>query len=145
MDFYINFVKQYTKEYKAIPIYSSDLEIFNFRPGRFEAEELIKNDEWKIISEIVEKLKEFAKFELPSTVLEMSLDKNKKASLTTSLDLIIVKKQEKYSLSRWAACGRGANYINTLCYRYFKNIKNTDDISQWKFLLKYWEVIIVHI
>ena len=44
MDFYINFVKQYTKEYKAVPIYSSDLEIFNFRPGRFETEQLIKND-----------------------------------------------------------------------------------------------------
>ena len=53
MDFYIDFVKQYTKEHKAIPIYSSDLEIFNFRPGRFETEELIKNDEWKIIADII--------------------------------------------------------------------------------------------
>lgn len=138
MDFYINFVKQYTKEYKAVPIYSSDLEIFNFRPGRFETEQLIKNDEWEIVANIVEKLKQFCKFELPSKVLEMNLDKNKKVSLTTSLNPIIVKKQEKYSLSRWAACGRGANYINTLCYKYFKKIKNIDDLSQWKLLLKYW-------
>jgi hypothetical protein len=138
MDFYINFVKQYTKEYKAVPIYSSDLEIFNFRPGRFETEQLIKNDEWEIVANIVEKLKQFCKFELPSKVLEMNLDKNKKVSLTTSLNPIIVKKQEKYSLSRWAACGRGANYINTLCYKYFKKIKNIDNLSQWKLLLKYW-------
>ena len=138
MDFYINFVKQYTKEYKAVPIYSSDLEIFNFRPGRFETEQLIKNDEWEIVANIVEKLKQFCKFELPSKVLEMNLDKNKKVSLTTSLNPIIVKKQEKYSLSRWAACGRGANYINTLCYKYFKKIENIDDLSQWKLLLKYW-------
>ena len=138
LDFYINFVKQYTKKHKAISIYSSDLEIFNFRPGRFETEELIKNDEWEIVANIVEKLKQFCKFELPSKVLEMNLDKNKKVSLTTSLNPIIVKKQEKYSLSRWAACGRGANYINTLCYKYFKKIKNIDDLSQWKFLLKYW-------
>lgn len=138
LDFYINFVKQYTKKHKAISIYSSDLEIFNFRPGRFETEELIKNDEWEIVANIVEKLKQFCKFELPSKVLEMNLDKNKKVSLTTSLNPIIVKKQEKYSLSRWAACGRGANYINTLCYKYFKKIENIDDLSQWKLLLKYW-------
>ena len=138
LDFYINFVKQYTKKHKAISIYSSDLEIFNFRPGRFETEELIKNDEWEIVAKIVQKLKQFCKFDLPSKVLEMNLDKNKKVSLTTSLNPIIVKKQEKYSLSRWAACGRGANYINTLCYKYFKKIKNIDDLSQWKLLLKYW-------
>ena len=138
IDFYINFVKQYTKKYKAIPIYSSDLEIFNFRPGRFETEQLIKNDEWEIIANVVEKLKEFSNFELPSKVLELTLDRNKKVSLTTSSNLIIVKKQEKYSLSRWAACGRGANYINTLCFKYFKKIENIEDLSQWKFLLKYW-------
>ena len=138
LDFYINFVKQYTKKHKAISIYSSDLEIFNFRPGRFETEELIKNDEWEIVAKIVQKLKQFCKFDLPSKVLEMNLDKNKKVSLTTSLNPIIVKKQEKYSLSRWAACGRGANYINTLCYKYFKKIENIDDLSQWKLLLKYW-------
>lgn len=138
MDFYINFVKQYTKEHKAIPIYSSDLEIFNFRPGRFETEEIIKNDEWKVIVDIVENLKQFCEFELPSKVLELSLNKNQKISLTTSFNPIIVKKQDKYSLSRWAACGRGANYINTLCYKYFKKIKNIDDVSSWKFLLKYW-------
>ena len=138
IDFYINFVKQYTKKYKAIPIYSSDLEIFNFRPGRFETEQLIKNDEWEIIANVVEKLKEFSNFELPSKVLELTLDRNKKVSLTTSSNLIIVKKQEKYSLSRWAACGRGANYINTLCFKYFKKIENIEDLSQWKLLLKYW-------
>lgn len=138
MDFYINFVKQYIKEYKAIPIYSSDLEIFNFRPGRFETEEIIKNDEWKIILELVENLKYFCEFDLPSKVLEKTLEKDKRISLTTSSNPIIVKKQDKYSLSRWAACGRGANYINTLCFKYFQKIKNSKNISHWKILLKYW-------
>lgn len=138
MDFYINFVKQYIKKYKAIPIYSSDLEIFNFRPGRFETEEIIKNDEWKIIAEIVKNLKHFCEFDLPSKVLEKTLKKDKIISLTTSSNSIIVKKQDKYSLSRWAACGRGANYINTLCFKYFQKIKNGKDIYHWKILLKYW-------
>lgn len=135
---YINFLKKYTKKHKAIPIYSSDLEIFNFRPGRFETEQLINNDEWEKISSIIQSLKKYATFELPSKVLELTLNKNYKVLLATSSNPIIVKKQEKYSLSRWSACGRGANYINTLCYKYYNKIKKFDDLSEWRLLLKYW-------
>lgn len=138
IDFYVNFIKQYVKQYKAIPIYSSDLEIFNFRPGRFETEYLVKNNEWDLIAKIVEELKSFLNFELPSVILNKCLNKDKKVSLSTNENLIIVKKQEKYSLSRWAACGRGANYINTLCYRYYKKIKSSGNSIKWKLLLKYW-------
>jgi len=49
-----------------------------------------------------------------------------------------VKKQQKYGLSRWPACGRGASYINNLCYRFFTTIKNENDEQQWKDLLQYW-------
>ncbi len=70
--------------------------------------------------------------------MEKSLNKNQKISLTTSSNPIIVKKQDKYSLKTGCMAGRGANYINTLCFRYFQKIKNSKDIFQWKFLLKYW-------
>lgn len=135
---YISFVKKYTKKHKTIPIYSSDLEIFNFRPGRFETEQVIKTNEWQNITNIIKELKKDFIFELPSTIVENYLNRNEKISLTTNINSIIVKKQEKYSLSRWGACGRGANYINTLCYRYFRKIKHSEDILKWKFLLKYW-------
>lgn len=135
---YISFIKKYTKKYKTIPIYSSDLEIFNFRPGRFETEQIIKTDEWQGITNIINELKKDFIFELPSKVVKDYLNKNEKIFLTTNTNPIIVKKQEKYSLSRWAACGRGANYINTLCYKYFKEIKQSEDVLKWKFLLKYW-------
>ncbi len=134
---YIKFLKGYTKKHKNICVYSSDLEIFDFRPGRFETEQVIKTDEWDTIKKVIKELKKDFNFELPSKVLEKYLT-NKKVSLTTHTNPIIVKKQEKYSLSRWAACGRGANYINTLCYAYFKKIENIDDIFKWKKLLTYW-------
>jgi len=118
--------------YKALPIYSSDLEIFNYRPGRFETEAIITTDEWERISNAMNKIKEYGKFCLPSEIIEKSLDSNIELDLTTTANPILVKKQSKYSLSRWAACGRGTNLINTLCYNYLTNYGIN------KKLLQYW-------
>lgn len=135
---YISFIKKYTQNNKSIAIYSSDLEIFNFRPGRFETEELIKVDEWKNIEIVLGRLENIFSFELPSKILEKLLDKDLIISLTNEKNPIIVKKQVKYSLSRWAACGRGANFINTLCFNYLQKISKSTNIKEWKTLLKYW-------
>ncbi len=121
--------------YKALPLYSSDLEIFNYRPGRFETEAIIHTDEWQTISSTMNRLKEFGDFYLPSEVIEKALDQSIKLNLTTVAHPILVKKQAKYSLSRWSACGRGANLINTLCYNYFLNMKDETNIKK---LLQYW-------
>ena len=133
LEYYIKNIKNYTDQgYLALPIYSSDLEIFNYRPGRFETEAIIECDEWKRVSQILGMLCDYGKFYLPSEILQQTLEKNILLDLTTASAPILVKKQNKYSLSRWAACGRGANYINTLCYNYY---------SQYgvdKNLLKYW-------
>lgn len=132
MEEYSNFVNNYIEfGYKTIPIYSSDIEIFDYRPGRFETEASIKNNEWDNISNIVKNLQTKGDFILPSQSLQF-LQKDIVLDLPNSEFPILVKKQEKYSLSRWAACGRGANYINTLCYRYM--LDNGID----KNLLKYW-------
>ncbi|MBB1271638.1 hypothetical protein [Psychromonas sp. SR45-3] len=124
--------------YQALPIYSSDLEIFNYRPGRFETEATILADEWENIANITKKLKELGDFLLPKIILDKLLNNQLQLTLTTSSHPILVKKQQKYALSRWAACGRGATYINNLCYRFFTTIKNENDEQQWKKLLQYW-------
>ncbi|MDF1878202.1 hypothetical protein JHD46_00960 [Sulfurimonas sp. SAG-AH-194-C20] len=121
--------------YIALPLYSSDLEIFNYRPGRFETEALISTDEWERISFILQRLQKKATFYLPSEILASSLNKNVALLLTSAAFPIIVKKQTKYSLSRWSACGRGANQINTLCLNYYQNMK---DDKSLKTLLQYW-------
>jgi hypothetical protein len=134
MDEYIEIIKRYLDlGYKTLPIYSSDLEIFNYRPGRFETEVNIESDEWKTISSIIVNLKKFGEFYLPSQVVEKMLDESINVNLTNNILPIIVKKQNKYSLSRWMACGRGASYINTLCYNYLL----TNNFNE-KLLLKYW-------
>lgn len=133
---YFNFLNHYTKDHQFIPIYSSDLEVFNFRPGRFETEAIIDNDEWKKIECLANELKEQAEFIFPSEILNKNTKINKINTIVGKEYPIIVKKQDKYSLSRWAACGRGAAFINTLCYRYFIDFNKST--KNWKLLLKYW-------
>ncbi|WP_072682230.1 hypothetical protein [Arcobacter sp. LA11] len=133
---YITIIKHHLNSgYKALSIYSSDLEVFNYRPGRFETEAIIKEDEWKCISKAMNNLKSLGEFALPSEVLRKTLDDKVALVLSSSTTPVLVKKQNKYSLSRWSACGRGANYINTLCFKFLKNVKTNIDKKQ---LLKYW-------
>jgi len=124
--------------YKALPIYSSDIEIFNYRPGRFETEAIIEHDEWQVITETVRKLNSITSFSLPSEVIENYLQKEINLTLATNCSPVIVKKQQKYSLSRWAACGRGATHINHLCYNYFLTLGESAELTEWKKLLQYW-------
>lgn len=113
---YMQTLQEYiNKGYKTLPLYSSDLEIFNYRPGRFSTETTLTNDEWNNITNLVKKIKDFGSFILPSQVLKFTI--NKTLQLTNAKNPILVKKQKKYSLSRWAVCGRGSNYINTLCHQ----------------------------
>lgn len=124
--------------YQALPIYSSDLEIFNYRPGRFETETLLEDDEWKNTTETLSALAKMRAFLLPSEIIKDHLNQQITLKLVNASFPIIVKKQQKYSLSRWAACGRGAAYINNLCYRFFTQIKDDDNKQLWKLLLQYW-------
>lgn len=123
---------------KCIPIYCSDLEIFNYRPGRFETEMSIQTDEWQKINDILTHLSDIGLFQLPSDIIQENLKQNVLLDLTTSASPIVVKKQPKYSLSRWAACGRGATYINRLCFICFQKIKHINNKKVWKKLLYFW-------
>lgn len=136
---YLQKVDKYLKQgYQAIPVYTSDIEVFNYRPGRFETEAIIDNDEWDKIVGCLSALHKKHPFILPSEVLIKHPFSEKSLTLTTSDSPILVKKQSKYSLSRWAACGRGATKINHLCYQYFQTIKYSDNMDKWKHLLTYW-------
>ena len=133
LDYYMKNIKNYVDQgYLALPIYCSDLEIFNYRPGRFETETKIGKNEWGKISQTISRLNEVGKFLLPTEVLRQTLNQSILLELTTASTPVVVKKQDKYSLSRWAACGKGANFINTLCYNYYRQ-HGVD-----KNLLKHW-------
>jgi hypothetical protein len=136
---YLETIKRFIKKgYQCLPIYASDLEIFNYRPGRFNTEASIFYNEWKNIFEIFKTLKNIGEFLLPSEILKKFLKKDIELELSNASFPIVVKKQPKYTLSRWSAAGKGATLINTLCYNFYNQIKNKNKKNLWKTLITYW-------
>lgn len=134
---YFEFLRKYiVDKFSVVPIYSSDLEIFNYRPGRFHTESKIIKDEWKKIKNILKKLKKYGDFELPTHIIDKYTRSSIQIDPINNKNFIIVKKQLKYSLSRWMVCGRGANTINTLCFNHYQTMENSK--YNWKKLLEYW-------
>ena len=142
---YLIYVKsQITDKVRNFSIYGSDVEVFNFRPGRFSTETVLEeNVEWDRISDLFKALKEIPKvsFIKPSQVSDFyeSNESFQSLDLTTAEQPIVVKKQPKYNTSRWAVTGRNDININTRCWRLYESlneIKGND--SYWKELCYLW-------
>jgi hypothetical protein len=126
------------------PLYSSDAEIFDYRPGRFKTETLMNRgtSEWDKIVELYEELSNAHQMIFPSEVL-MGLDSihgGHDLKLESAQQPIPVKKQEKYNINRWALTGRGDVSINTSCYKIFNILtqRYDHDEVQWRDLCYLW-------
>ena len=132
------------KNNKFIPIYTNDIEIFDFRPGRFTTESKINNfSEWDSIKKILIKIQNETKINIifPSEVLEIINNSYKRVSQITSIKYPIpVKKQLKYNINRWAISGRDDLWLNTVCYEIHKYLltKNAQYDEDWKNLCEFW-------
>jgi len=121
---------------RYFPLYANDAEVFNFRPGRFKTESKIEHDEWKRIERLFSFLKnlEGVNLILPSQTLE-GLQKNELA-LESPQQPIVVKKQEKYNINRWALTGRDDLAINTKIFQiYMSFLRGSPANEDWKKLL----------
>jgi hypothetical protein len=145
LDEYLEFINSFKVDAtRYFPIYSNDVEIFDFRPGRFKTEANIvgKESEWKKIEILFKRLQQDKEIEmvLPSEVLQ-GLDNilgGNKISLESPEEPIPVKKQEKYNINRWALTGRGDQKINTTCFALSKALSGSKDEEQWKELCYLW-------
>jgi hypothetical protein len=130
----------------AIPIYSSDAEVFDFRPGRFKEEAGVSQTaEWDRISMLFSSLPELRPlvWKRPSEVLEIEAAKSPRAEqLTTAQHPILVKKQAKYNITRWCQSGRDDLWLNTICFRLFERIARNDALKVrpelWRKLCEFW-------
>lgn len=131
---YADYLKSHNGSIKRyFPIYANDVEIFNFRPGRYKTETKIEHNEWKRIKRLFCALQDLGDFKLilPSETLK-GLRKNK-LILQSPQQPIPVKKQEKYNINRWALTGRDDLKINTEIYGIYKALLNgSPDKSDWK-------------
>ncbi|WP_286828488.1 MULTISPECIES: hypothetical protein [Kordiimonas] len=125
---------------KAIPIYTSDAEIFDYRPGRFHSEASLGGAEFDCISILLESIKanEDVELVLPSEALRHLEPETAPIRLETSQVPVPVKKQRKYNLTRWGVTGRDDTRLNTLCWRKFMDLNAGGSDADWEALLQLW-------
>jgi len=141
----------------TLPLYTSDAEVFDYRPGRFEAEAALgKNGEWQLIEAIFTGLasRDDVRLVFPSEALNSEAlnsealnsealnitAKKKQAPIKlTNLDApVTVKKQRKYNLNRWAVTGRADLRLNTHCWRLFDAKQAGKSDISWRELCELW-------
>lgn len=130
---------------RAFPVYGNDVEIFDFRPGRYMTEAGIqKEGEWKRIDAFYAALLQLPgmRFIQPSQV--MALRDQQGAGhcleLISAAQPIPVKKQDKYNVVRWAVTGRDDLGINTRCRQIHDAMQKSSAVTEqdWKELCYLW-------
>ena len=127
----------------AFPLYSSDAEVFDYRPGRFGSEaKLVEMSEYQRIQILLQVIQrsDAVKLGTPSDALKTLKPNSKPISLETTAVPVPVKKQRKYNLLRWAVSGRDDLYLNTACWRIYSDLFSNDSSTEedWRGLCRWW-------
>lgn len=121
--------RQLSQGIPALNLYCNDAEIFDFRPGRFEAEpEHAGGSEWSTIENLFMDLRADRRIacHLPSDVLAaFPPEANEPLMLATAAIPLPTKKQEKYNVLRWAATGRDDIGINSRCLALARRLRDS--------------------
>ncbi|MGH6871692.1 MAG: glycoside hydrolase family 57 [Rhizomicrobium sp.] len=123
---------------RALCLYASDAEIFDFRPGRYKTEEANAGGEWARLEEAFEALSVEHPLMAPGAILSLAFNReaNQALRLETAACPVPVKKQRKYNLSRWAVTGRDDIAINAACQRIYAHL--VAEGGDWKELCYLW-------
>ena len=128
---------------RALCLYASDAEIFDFRPGRYKTEETCSGREWDVLANAFAALggEERMHCIAPSEALRLLSEDaaGQTLRLETPSCPVPVKKQRKYNLSRWAVTGRDDLAINAACERITRGMTNgATTPDDWKELCYLW-------
>lgn len=129
---------------RAFSLYGNDVEIFDFRPGRFSTEAAMEHDEWGRIRAFMERLMDDGRYKMtaPSELLALLKEPGggNRLRLESPEAPIPVKKQEKYNITRWAVTGRDDLSINTKCQRIHDRLLASHDTADddWRELCYLW-------
>jgi hypothetical protein len=126
-----------------LPIYTNDAEVFDFRPGRFQAESPTHpHGEWARFADLLRSLRSEMGIEWcsPSEALEhASRSPARPAVLASASQPIPVKKQAKYNLARWAVSGRDSTWLNSMCHRFARQLADEpSQVENWRTLCRLW-------
>ena len=127
---------------RALCLYASDAEIFDFRPGRFRTEEKLSHvSEWaKLEQGFAAVIADGAIMTAPSKIfsLKSAPHAGQSLSLESPACPVPVKKQRKYNLARWAVTGRDNTAINAACQRIYEGMLADEANANWKELCYLW-------
>jgi hypothetical protein len=127
---------------RALCLYASDGEIFDFRPGRYRTEAAIGEKEWNRIASAFAALSYSDGLRLVTPSGALALQEPGGAAplrLETAAHPVPVKKQRKYNLTRWAVTGRDDIAINAACQRiYAALLRENAGEADWKSLCRLW-------
>jgi len=148
LDEYLRYLEGHSSENpRVFPVYGNDVEIFDFRPGRYHTEPALREaGEWGRIEQLFRAILKDERFQfiLPSAALDwMSAPgAGNRLHLESAEDPVPVKKQEKYNITRWAVTGRNDLGINTECHRFYNALKQRNephpDDEAWRELCYLW-------
>lgn len=146
LDEYLHYLNRYIGEApRTLSLYGNDAEIFNFRPGRYHTEaKLGEENEWNRLERLFTALASNPEIEFirPSDVLDQldMLGAGQSLALSSAQQPIVVKKQDKYNVSRWAATGRADLDINTRCRRLYEDLQRdaSAEDADWRELCELW-------
>ena len=122
-DEYFNYILDNSHKNKScFPFYGSDMEIFGYKNPVLGLEGTGREIErFRRILEMIQDEKGL-EFILPSEV-PIKFAPKEKIDLKSARFAILGKKQDKFTVTRWATCGRDNSKNNTLCYKALKKIR----------------------
>ncbi len=130
---------------RSFPLYGNDVEIFDYRPGRYTTEPALADDgEWNRIDALFAAIRREPRFALvrPSAILEQlqAIDGGHRVHLESAAQPTPVKKQRKYNITRWAVTGRDDLGINTACWRIARALERRPGAAdrEWQELCELW-------
>ncbi|MBV9904608.1 MAG: glycoside hydrolase family 57, partial [Alphaproteobacteria bacterium] len=145
LETYLRFVRgRRSMGTRALCLYASDAEIFDFRPGRFKTEtKLSEFSEWGRLHQALTGVRSEIGINLigPQHVLKLADREGggQVLNLETPACPVPVKKQRKYNLARWAVTGRDNTAINAACERIYRGMVARDaSPTDWKELCYLW-------
>jgi len=143
---YLAYVRSHTStSIRAFPLYGNDVEVFDFRPGRYKTESpLNKDGEWQRIDALYAALQQSDDLECVKTSSVLNLmniaGAGNDLQLESAAQPVPVKKQSKYNLLRWAVTGRDDLGINTRCWKIYTAMQASAkaEDSDWIELCYLW-------
>jgi len=145
LETYVAYLEQHLcSNQRVFPLYGNDVEIFDFRPGRFHTERKMHEDgEWQRIERLFARLSREDRFHFMPVRDVLKLMDQPHAGHCLSLGSpqhpIPVKKQEKYNITRWAVTGANDLQINTECWKLYQILMDSEASEEdWKELCYLW-------